>query len=143
MFYGRYTQNLDNKYRVRIPARLKTEFGADVSSISKGKNGCLVIYPSSTIKTIGERMNSLGVPKAVHDQLLIFMSNIYPIDEDSQGRFTINQTLRSYAGISKEVVFIGFNDRIYVWDKARWEEFESNNRTNEAGEEPDLSAYGI
>ena len=71
---------------------------------------------------------------------MVFMSSIYPIDEDSQGRFTLNATLRAHAGISKDIVFVGFNDRIMLWDKARWEAYEANSNNDE---EFDLSDYGI
>ena len=140
LFYGKYEHSLDNKYRVRIPARLKAELGTEAPSIAKGEDGSLVIYPASTINTIGEKIKTLGVPKAKHKNLMVFMSSIYPIDEDSQGRFTLNATLRAHAGISKDIVFVGFNDRIMLWDKARWEAYEANSNNDE---EFDLSDYGI
>lgn len=138
-FLGKYEHSLDSKYRVRIPARFKAELGGEAPSIAKGEDGCLVIYPSSTIKHIGEKIAELGVTKQTRAGLMRFTSSIYPIDEDSQGRFVLNATLRAHAGIGKDIVFVGSYDRIYVWDKARWEEFEAQSNSSDAN----LDIYGI
>ena len=45
---------------------------------------------------------------------------------DKQGRIFITQQLRTYAGISDEVVVIGSENRAEIWDKSTWESFSSN-----------------
>lgn len=125
MFFGKYEHSLDSKNRIRIPARLKAELGADAPSIAKNTDGSLVIYPASTINMIGEKIKEQVVPKEKRQALLVFLSNMYPIDEDNQGRFTLNSTLREHAGITKDVVFVGDCDRIVLWDKDRWNEYEA------------------
>ncbi|MDE6967405.1 MAG: hypothetical protein K2P12_01990 [Clostridia bacterium] len=146
LFFGKYEHSLDSKYRLRIPARLKEELmkdeprptKEDAPSIAKNGDGSLVIYPASTIRRIGEKIRDLGVPKEKRQKLMVFLSNIYPIDEDSQGRFTLNATLREYAGITKDVVFVGECDRIALWDRAKWQEYEAN-----CPEDISLEEYGI
>ena len=39
---------------------------------------------------------------------------------DSQGRVTISQKFQEYAGLSKEVVVIGNNTCIEIWNKEDW-----------------------
>ena len=41
-------------------------------------------------------------------------------ESDSNGRFIIPQVLRDFAGIVKEVVSVGMNDRIEIWPKEEW-----------------------
>ena len=42
---------------------------------------------------------------------------------DRQGRVTIPQGLRTYAGLEKECVVIGANTRVEIWDSAAWNEY--------------------
>ena len=43
-------------------------------------------------------------------------------DLDKQGRTLIPANLRNFAGLDKEVVFVGMGKRAEIWDKARWDE---------------------
>jgi len=42
---------------------------------------------------------------------------------DRQGRITIPQGLRTYAGLEKECVVIGANTRVEIWDSTSWNEY--------------------
>ena len=41
---------------------------------------------------------------------------------DKQGRILLPATLRSFAGLEKDVVLVGVLDRVEIWDKSRWDE---------------------
>lgn len=146
LFYGKYEHSLDSKYRLRIPSRLREELLRDELRpskenpfcIAKNEDGSLVILPASTIKKIGERIQDIGVPREKRKKLMVYLSNVYPIDEDAQGRFTLNANLREHAGIKKDVIFVGDCDRIVMWDKTRWEEYESS-----CSDDIGLEEYGI
>ena len=43
-------------------------------------------------------------------------------DVDKQGRITIPQELKIYAGIEKELITVGSNKTIEIWSKEFWEE---------------------
>ena len=42
---------------------------------------------------------------------------------DRQGRITIPQGLRTYAGLEKECVVIGANTRVEIWDSGAWSNY--------------------
>lgn len=139
MFYfGQFEHSLDNKYRVRIPSRLReimvkneTKFGIrgegePYAYITKGNDGNLVILPASTFQKINDKIQSIGITKDNHKQLQVFMAGVFPIDEDGQGRFTLNANLRKFAKIEKDVVFVGESDRITLWNRSAWEAFENS-----------------
>ena len=42
---------------------------------------------------------------------------------DKQGRINITPNQALYAGLNKECVIIGANDRVEIWSKENWEEF--------------------
>jgi MraZ protein len=55
--------------------------------------------------------------------LRIFLSGASDEIPDKQGRVTIPQALRSYAGLGKELVVIGVGSRAEIWDSAAWSEY--------------------
>ncbi len=67
LFYGKYEHSLDNKYRLRIPSRLREELFKDELRpskdnpfcIAKNDEGSLVIFPASTIKKLERKFKTL------------------------------------------------------------------------------------
>jgi MraZ protein len=44
---------------------------------------------------------------------------------DRQGRVMIPAALRAYAGLDRDVVVIGANTRVEIWDRATWDTYLS------------------
>ena len=42
---------------------------------------------------------------------------------DNQGRIMVPTHLREYAGLKKDIVSIGVNNRIEIWNKDNWNEY--------------------
>jgi division/cell wall cluster transcriptional repressor MraZ len=59
---------------------------------------------------------------------------------DRQGRLTIPQAFREYAGLSKEVVVAGVGPRVEIWDAAAW---DAQRADSEATVEDFASELGI
>ena len=73
-----------------------------------------------------------------------FFASIDQPEEDNQGRFILDPSLRKFADIKKGVVFVGVGNRIELWSEERWNEY--NNLDNpEAFDEAfvDLEKYGV
>ncbi|MBR4011644.1 MAG: cell division/cell wall cluster transcriptional repressor MraZ, partial [Spirochaetaceae bacterium] len=45
------------------------------------------------------------------------------VEFDKSGRLSIPQSLREYAGLSKDCVVLGINKYIELWDAARYKEY--------------------
>ena len=45
---------------------------------------------------------------------------------DKQGRVLIPSDLREFAGLTKDVVVIGLDDKAEIWDKELWDNQQSN-----------------
>ena len=50
----------------------------------------------------------------------MFASGADSSTPDSQGRITVPEHLRNYAGLQREIVVIGALDHIEVWDTEAW-----------------------
>jgi len=49
------------------------------------------------------------------------LGHSHELEIDRQGRINLPQILIDYAGIEKDVVFLGCDDRIEIWDGATYE----------------------
>ena len=136
MFFGSFEHSLDGKNRLRIPASFKEGLGEN-PNIAIGRDGGLVIYPASTIRAISMSIREKGVPKEKRPAIRAFLANMFQLSEDSQGRFIISSKLRVVAGINKEVVFVGVDDRVELWSLDRWTSIDLEDS------DIDLSDYGI
>ncbi|MBQ7563032.1 MAG: division/cell wall cluster transcriptional repressor MraZ [Lachnospiraceae bacterium] len=121
MFFGEYNHKIDAKGRVIIPNEFREEL-TDACVISKGLDGCLYIYPNSEWEAVLENLSRLPSNAKSRSIVRFFTAGAYQVETDAMGRILIKNELRTYAGITKEVVFAGAKNRIEVWDKAKYDE---------------------
>ena len=55
-----------------------------------------------------------------------FLSWACEVEADKQGRILVPQNLREFAKLNKEIIVTGVADRVEIWDKALWDEFNNN-----------------
>lgn len=128
MFRGEYHQNLDNKGRVNIPSKFREVLTTNFSEklILTKFDGCIAAYPIEEWTILEEKARSLSsMKKEVRDFLRFFYSGAVECSIDKHGRTLIPPVLRSYAGLNKEVVFIGIISKIEIWSKEKWDEINS------------------
>jgi len=116
---GEYAHSVDSKGRMIFPAKLREELGEGFV-IFKGLDGCIWAYTKEDWDAFEDKIASLPVAKA--RKLQRFYSANYPCEPDGQGRILIPQSLRTYAGITKDVIIAGVQRRVEIWDAQRWQE---------------------
>lgn len=123
MFSGEFEHSIDDKGRLIIPVRLRSDLSDDVF-ITRGFDGCLFVLPLETWEQLADRLNQLPTtrPAARYVSRLLFAGNETRLDK--QGRISISPPLREHADIQPgaEVVVVGVNNRIELWSKARWKQ---------------------
>ena len=62
--------------------------------------------------------------------LRFLFSSAVEIEEDNQGRFLLPANLREFAGITKDVVFVGVGNRAELWSEDRWNKYCLDNEAN-------------
>ena len=123
MFMGEYHHNIDDKGRLIIPAKFRNELG-EKFIITRGLEKCLYVYSESEWNTIVAKLKTLPFTKKdVRTFIRSFFSGATECEFDRQGRINITSPLVSYAGIDKECVVIGANDRLEIWSENEWNNF--------------------
>jgi transcriptional regulator MraZ len=126
MFLGTHRPRLDDKGRLFLPAKYREDLAGGVV-ITKGQERCLFVFPKLGFERFTERLRSAPVTdKAVRDYSRVLFASASDEIPDKQGRVTIPQGLRDYAGLQRECVVIGANTRLEIWEASAWDAYESD-----------------
>ena len=98
--------------------------------VSSFLRSCLTIYTSDEWKRLYDNFNALSISQRAGATSLIFM-NAAECTPDKQFRFSLNQFLRDYAGIDREVMIVGRAGQAEIWDAKEFAAFEAENLTPE------------
>lgn len=146
MFAGRYEYTIDDKNRVSIPAKfreiLSTNF--DMRLVITNLDGCIVGYPYQEWQEIQEKISKReSLKKESRTFLRFYYSGVTECSIDRLGRILIPPTLKTYAGIAKNVVIIGMNRKIEIWAQEVWEELVRKATADRELMEDILSELGL
>jgi MraZ protein len=120
VFLGTHTPRLDDKGRLILPAKFRTEL-ADGLVVTRGQERCLYVFAMDEFVRIADQMRAAPVTsKGVRDYLRVFLSGASDEAMDKQGRITVPPVLREYAGLTRDCAVIGAGARIEIWDAAAW-----------------------
>ncbi|MCI8671725.1 MAG: division/cell wall cluster transcriptional repressor MraZ [Bacilli bacterium] len=123
MFMGEHRHSIDDKNRLVIPSSYRDSLGSSFI-ITRGLEKCLYIYTESEWQKIVDKLASLPFTKKdARTFIRSFFSAAANCTLDKQGRINITPNQALYAGLNKECVIIGANDRVEIWSKENWEEF--------------------
>ena len=142
MLIGEYSHSIDAKGRIIVPSKFRTELG-ERFIVTKGFDGCLYGYSLEEWQGIEEKIKTLPLVtgKDARNFTRFFFSSAIECELDSQGRILISQGLREFAGLEKDIVTIGVSSRIEIWSKAKWEEYNSAQDSDDIAEK--MSFLGI
>ena len=129
---GRYPAKLDDKNRLFVPAKLRTEMGDDFF-ITLGVNcghRCLTVYTAEDWQKLQSNYNELPISQRSAATSLIFMYATECVP-DKQFRFGVTQSLLEYAGIKRDVMIVGRAGQAEIWEAEEFKQFEAENLTPE------------
>lgn len=120
MFWGEYSHTLDKKGRLIIPVRYR-ELLTENAILTRGMDHNLVIYPHNTWQLVTQQLNQMPIthPTARALRRLLF-SGAVELGLDKQGRICVPNYLRNYASLTEEVLLVGMETFVEVWEPRRW-----------------------
>lgn len=120
-FTGSVDHALDDKGRLIVPARFRERLGAGFVLTIAQPDPCLALYPSVTWSEFCARLEEAPRKDERFRRLVRqLFAHTEEVACDAQGRLLIPTTLRTYAGIDRDVTSIGALNRVEVWAKERY-----------------------
>lgn len=126
MFLGEYVSQMDKDKRntLIIPAEFRGELGRE-GFIAKGVDNYLCIYPEKEWEKLIEKWKQLPLEGIKYRKFWrAISSGATEIMISGEGRCFIPRYLKEHANLQNEIVFLGCNEYIEIWDKRRWEKEE-------------------
>lgn len=125
VFRGGPVLSLDGKGRITVPARWRELLMANVQGqmvVAKNPDGCLSLYPLPVWDQF--EMSLLALPAEDDAWRRIYIGSATEVEIDSGSRVLIPPELRTWAGLEKDVKFMGVGAHFELWDLARYDERE-------------------
>lgn len=127
MLMGEYHHNIDDKGRLVIPNKFREELG-ETFIIARGIEKCIYVYSNTEWEKLVSKLNTLPFTKKdARTFTRSFYSGATVCEFDKSGRINITSPLVSYAGLEKECVIIGVNDRLEIWSEEAFSNFLNEN----------------
>ncbi|KPV39506.1 hypothetical protein AN478_10125 [Thiohalorhabdus denitrificans] len=124
MFRGAFEHTMDEKGRLSIPSRYRELLEANSHGqvvVTVDPDRCLAAYPFPEWESIESRLGEMSMLRREVRQLERFLvGNAVECELDRQGRILVPQTLRSFAGLQREVVVAGQIKKFEIWDQEQW-----------------------
>lgn len=124
MLIGRYASKVSTKGRVAVPVKLREELGK-TAIVSQGYEKSLFLVAKDKWEELtaflSDKPITLGTAR---DTERFLYGSAFEAEFDDQGRIVIPQELRTFAGLADEAVFLGLGNRVEIWSRERWSEYE-------------------
>lgn len=131
---GEFRNTLDDKGRVSLPARLRSELPGNVLVLTQGVDRCLWLFPPEQWRTLSRKLMETTSPFQARARLVQrrIIAPAQEVEIDKAGRIAVPQSLREFAALTKDCVVLGIDKYVEIWDsdqyKAYWDENEAEFR---------------
>jgi MraZ protein len=138
MYLSRYFHTIDDKGRVAIPHKFRTELARTdenrviITLSPQQEHQYLDVYPAQAWQTeildpFMEQVRAGSISQEAREAFLV--NYIHPAQEqilDNQGRILVPQEHREHAGLAKDVVFTGDVTKFRLWAVDGWKRFQES-----------------
>jgi len=82
------------------------------------------VWPLTGFERRVEALRSLPrTDQRARTYIRVFLAGAHEEKPDAQGRVTIPQRLRDYAGLDRDLTVNGADERLEIWDRGIWEQY--------------------
>ncbi len=126
MFFGTFNHAIDAKGRTSLPAKFREALAASgeprIVLMQYPHWRALLAVPQSVWNELVKKvMQASPLDARWQRNVLKFVSSAHEVDLDVHGRVLVPPPLRAWAGLEKDVVWVGMGSTIHLYDKAAYE----------------------
>ena len=120
MLIGKFKNTIDANGRIIFPANFRKDMGENIVLAKSLFDKCLCAYSEEEWKRLSESLKSFPEAKVRQVKSWLFGSACL-LSPDKQGRVFISNELIEHAGLDKEVIFVGMNSKVELWNSENYD----------------------
>jgi len=132
-FVGEYERQLDERGRFILPAKIREKLSGTVYITKAPLEKCLNLYTEEEWTSISEKMATL--PSSIDVNVSKFTRKLFSralvCELDKQGRIPLTPNLLEAAELKKDIVLVGANSKLEIWDAHEWEKINADDDDTE------------
>lgn len=147
VFQGASQINLDAKGRLAVPVKHRDALSLPSSGklvLTAHPHKCLLLYPLAAWEPIRDQVMkfpALDTTAAMWKRLLVGFAEETSLD--NAGRILVSPELRAFAGIEKQLMFVGQGTHFEVWSLSAWNEQLAGITSGNAGLPPGTEHFTL
>lgn len=143
MFIGEYSHNLDDKGRLAIPIKFRTELKKG-AVVTRGLDNCLFLYTKTEWQELAQKLAVLPISQANSRAFArLMLAGAMDVELDKQGRIILPEYLRKFASLKKGVVLAGLYNRLELWDEEIWKKYKELTESESGSIAEKMAELGI
>jgi MraZ protein len=122
---GTHPRTLDDKKRLTLPKKVREQLGkVDQLYVSPGADQSLWLYDPRGLQDLAAK---LAEAPATDSDARVFRRLLFAqmeaVDIDRNGRILIPDRLVQFAGLEHDLVLLGVQDHLEIWNARKWDEY--------------------
>jgi MraZ protein len=143
MFIGEYSHNLDEKGRLAIPKKFRSDLSKG-AVVTRGLDRCLFLYTKTEWKKLADKLANLPFAQAnTRAFARLMLAGAMDVKVDKQGRIILPEYLRTFAGLKKNIVVAGLYNRLELWDQKMWSDYTQKSEANSGSIAEQMAELGV
>lgn len=127
---GEFRNTLDEKGRLSLPARMRSELPGINLVLTQGVDKCLWLFPPQQWQELSQKLMASTSLFQARSRLVQrrILAPAQEVEIDRLGRISIPQSLREWAGLSRECVILGISKYIEIWNADEYRKYLDENK---------------
>jgi len=127
---GEFRNTLDEKGRLSLPARMRSELPGINLVLTQGVDKCLWLFPPMQWQELSQKLMASTSLFQARSRLVQrrILAPAQEVEIDRLGRISIPQSLREWAGLSRECVILGISKYIEIWNADEYKKYLDENQ---------------
>jgi MraZ protein len=130
MYYGEAQTVLDDKGRITISRKFRetmSVLGHVLWYMTRGYDGSIFIFPKEEWDKIRSQASShASLDAHAIDVRRMMFGSVAEVQPDRQGRMSVPNHLRDFAGLDKDVALVGVGEHLELWSLDRWRAYQAS-----------------
>lgn len=143
MFIGEYHHNIDDKGRLAVPVKFRSDLSKG-AVVTRGLDNCLFLYTQKEWEVLAIKLSKLPISQAnTRAFARLMLAGAMDVEIDKQGRIVLPDYLRKYATLNKKVVVAGLYSRLEIWDEDVWNKYKASKEKDSSNIAEALGELGV